>query len=174
MVTGRGLASGKRCCSSSSMTEGPQAPRGLGTHKLGMVQTTLFFASAEKNCTAPASREVGKQRFGLGFQEEGGPTPYHTLVEQGIQRLRHDDDLAAREHTHTGGYHVDVDLFAASWPARSVATGRSISPVLILRRGAGLIIAVFFYALQLSHEFFPQTGLGPRRVVFLYMGLILI
>ncbi len=59
---------------------------------------------------------MGEQRFGIGFQIARGPVP--RLRERGIQRLTHDDDLAAIELAHTGGHNVDVDLLAASWPAR--------------------------------------------------------
>jgi hypothetical protein len=97
-------------------SQSPEAHQSLGAHELVMVQSKLFFAVGEEDFNVPARREMGKQGVRIRIQIAGGPIP--RLRERSRERMAHDHHLATVQLAYPGGYHMDVDRFAAARPGR--------------------------------------------------------
>src|SRR5947209_5252104 len=84
----------------------PKPHNGRSTHQLIVVQAQFLLAIAEEDLDVPACRDMREQCLWIRFQVAGGPVP--CLRERGVQRVAHDNHLAAIELAYRGDHDMDL------------------------------------------------------------------
>jgi len=94
--------------------QSPEAQDGDRGHHLILIQAQFFFAGAFEDLNVPACRDMDEQGWGISLQIAGCPIP--SLRERSIQRLAHDDYLAAVEFAHACVHHMHIHVSIALGP----------------------------------------------------------
>src|SRR5712691_11294009 len=108
--------------------QGPEAHNGDRAHHLILIQAQFFLAITKEYLDVPTGSDMHEQGFWMGFQITGGPIA--CLRERGIQRLTHNDHLAAVEFAHPRGHHMHIHVAIAFGPLElDIVTGREVSRI---------------------------------------------
>jgi hypothetical protein len=95
--------------------QSPEAHNGDRAHHLILIQAQFFLAIAKEDLDVPTGRDMHEQGLWIGFQITRRPRA--CLRERGIQRLTHNDHLAAVEFAHPRGHHMHRHIVVAFGPA---------------------------------------------------------